>query len=347
MVSRRGFGRAVIGIGISVVALFLVIRSVDLAATWDALTSAQPQWIAAMLLFMVLDITLRALRWRVLLRPVADVPFSMTLPANLVGYLANNILPARLGELVRTHDLGERSGVPRSTILGTIVVERVVDTVVLVAIASLAILVLSVRGIVASAVLVGLAVCALLVVAIAVGIAAHRLPGADRVLAFLQRWPRVVEMLARLREGLTIATKAGTVGRALVLTLAAWGCTILAFTAGAQAVGIQPTMGQAALLAAGSNLATAIPAAPGYVGTFELAAVTIGASIGIGRSDALAMTVLVHGFSLLLTSIGGAIAFALGPRRRHAKAVHAARDAELAAAASARDEAAAARANRA
>ena len=115
MVSRRGFGRAVIGIGISVVALFLVIRSVDLAATWDALTSAQPQWIAAMLLFMVLDITLRALRWRVLLRPVADVPFSMTLPANLVGYLANNILPARLGELVRTHDLGERSGVPRST----------------------------------------------------------------------------------------------------------------------------------------------------------------------------------------------------------------------------------------
>ena len=125
-------------------------------------------------------------------------------------------------------------------------------------------------------------------------------------------------MLARLREGLTIATKAGTIGRALVLTLLAWGCTILAFTAGAQAVGIQPTMGQAALLAAGTNLATAIPAAPGYVGTFELAAVTIGASVGISRDDALAMAVLVHGFSLLITSIGGAIAFALGPRRRHA-----------------------------
>ena len=114
--------------------------------------------------FMVIDIVLRALRWRVLLRPVADVPFRHTLPANLVGYLANNILPARLGELVRTDDLGVRSGVPRSTILGTIVVERVVDTVVLVAIASIAILVLSVRGIVASAVLVGLAVTALLIV---------------------------------------------------------------------------------------------------------------------------------------------------------------------------------------
>ena len=62
--------------------------------------------------------------------------------------------------------------------------------------------------------------------------------------------------------------------------------------------------------------ATAIPAAPGYVGTFELAAVTIGASVGISRDDALAMAVLVHGFSLLITSIGGAIAFWLGPRRR-------------------------------
>ena len=142
---------------------------------------------------------------------------------------------------------------PRSTILGTIVVERVVDTVVLVAIASIAILVLSVRGIVASAVLVGLAVTALLIVAIAIGMAAHRLPGAERVAAFLARWPQVIEMLARLREGLAIATKAGTIGRALVLTLLAWGCSILAFTAGAQAVGIQPTMGQAALLAAGTE----------------------------------------------------------------------------------------------
>ena len=49
MASRRGFGRAVIGIGISIVALFLVVRSVDLAATWNTITSAQPQWIVVML----------------------------------------------------------------------------------------------------------------------------------------------------------------------------------------------------------------------------------------------------------------------------------------------------------
>ena len=69
-------------------------------------------------------------------------------------------------------------------------------------------------------------------------------------------------------------------------------------------------MGQAALLAAGTNLATAIPAAPGYVGTFELAAVTIAASVGIAREHALAFALLVHVTTLLLTSVGGAIALA-------------------------------------
>lgn len=314
MIRRRGFWRAIVGIAISLIALILVARSVDLAATWDVITKAQAPWILVMVGFIGADVTIRAIRWSTLLRPVADVPFAMTLPANLVGYLANNVLPARLGELVRAHDLGARSGVSRSTIVGTIVVERVVDTVVLVAIAALAIVVLSVRGVVASAVLAGLAVSALLIAGIAVGIAAHRLPGAAQAARLLQPWPRLREILSRLREGLTIATSPGTVARALLLTVLAWACTILAFVAGAQAVGIQPTIAQAALLAAGTNLTTAIPAAPGYVGTFELAAVTIGASISIEREQALALAVLVHAASLLLTSVGGAIVLVIRQR---------------------------------
>ncbi len=325
-----GVGRAVVGVAISVVALAVVVRSVDLGATWAVLRTAQPQWVALLVAFVVADIILRAVRWKVLLAPVATVPFGATLGSLLVGYLANNILPARLGEIVRSHDLGERTGVSRSTILGTIVVERVVDTVVVVAIASVAILVLSVRGIVASAVLVGLAVTALLVVGIAVGIAAHRLPGAERVAAWLDRWPRVRSVLVRLREGLSIAKDARTMGAAVLLSLGSWSCTVLAFAAVAQSVGIEPTIGQAALLAAGVNLATAIPAAPGYVGTFELAAVTIAASVGIDREPALAIAVLVHATSLLLTSVGGAVAFALGQRRARARnAVAAAGSADM------------------
>ncbi|MCJ7712418.1 MAG: flippase-like domain-containing protein, partial [Chloroflexi bacterium] len=230
--------------------------------------------------------------------------------------LANNILPARLGEIVRSHDLGGRTGLSRPSILGTIVVERVVDTAVVVSIAAAAILVLSVRGVVASAVLAGFAVTALLVVAVGLGIYAHRLPGADRIREFLGRWPRIREALTRLRTGLSVASDARVMMVAVILSIGSWSCTVLAFAAAAQAVGVEPTMGQAALLAAGTNLATAIPAGPGYVGTFELAVVTIGASVGIAKEEALAFGILVHTVLLVMTSVGGAIALVLGSRRQ-------------------------------
>ena len=255
------------------------------------------------------------MRWRILLTPLAPVSTRTTLASLNVGYLANNVLPARLGEVVRAHDLGGRTTLSRPAILGTIVIERVVDTFVVVAIASIAILVLSVRGIVASAVLVGLALTALLVVIVAAGIAAHRLPGAARVAAFLDRWPRVRASLTRLREGLAVASDARTVGLAVALSIASWSCTVLAFAAAAQAVGVEPTIGQAALLAAGTNLATAIPAGPGYVGTFELAVITIAGSVGIDQEAALAFGLLVHLATLLVTSIGGAIVLIFGHRR--------------------------------
>jgi uncharacterized protein (TIRG00374 family) len=311
-----GLGRAALGVTISVIALALVVRSVDVPAAWDVLKGADPRWVALMLVFIVGDILLRAVRWRVLLAPVAAVPFGVVLSSLLVGYLANNVLPARLGELVRAHDLGDRTGLSRSTILGTIVIERVVDTMVVVTIAAVAILVLSVRGIVASAVLAGFALTALLVVVVAGGIYAHRLPGADRVRAFLGRWPRVHAALVRLRTGLAVAGDPRAVTAAVVLSLVSWSFTVLAFAAAAQAVDVEPTMGQAALLAAGTNLATAIPAGPGYVGTFELAAVTIAASVGIARAPALAFAVLVHVATLLITSVGGVVVLIFGGRRR-------------------------------
>lgn len=313
---RGGLGRAALGIAISAVALVLVFRNVDLAAAWDTMRNAQPEWLALLAVFICLDLLTRALRWKVLLSPIGNVRYLDSLASLLVGYLANNVLPARLGEFVRSHDLGERTGLSKSTILGTILVERVMDTLVVVIIASLAIFVLSVRGIVASAVLVGLAVTALLVVAIAIGLAAHRLPGADRAAAFINRWPRVHGLLVRLRAGLAVTRHGRVMAISLVLTLVSWSCSVLGFTSAAQSVGVQPTIAQAALLAAGINLATAVPAAPGYVGTFELAAVTIATSVGVNAEAALAFAVLVHVFSLVITSAGGAVALLVGGRRR-------------------------------
>ncbi len=309
--------RALLGLAISAIAIFLVVRQVDVAAAWEVLRGANPAFVAATVACIVLDVSLRALRWHGLLVPVARLPRPTVAASLLVGYLANNILPARLGELVRSHHLGDRTGVSRASILGTVVVERVVDTGVLVTIASAAIVVLSVRGIVASAVLLGLALTGILVAALALALVAHRLPYADRVVAAVERWPAVVRAATRLRGGLAVAGRPRTMAGAISWSIAAWAATIVAFAMAGQAIGVELTWGQAALLAAGVSLVTAIPAGPGYIGTFELAAVEIAKAVGVPADSAFALALLVHFVILAVTTIGGVVAFLAtrGPAR--------------------------------
>ena len=315
---RRSLLRGGLGIAISVLSLYLVLRQVDLAAVGRVLGSAAPGWVAGVTACIAIDVLCRTVRWQGLLAPIQRVRFVPVLGYLLVGYLANNVLPARLGELVRSHYLGDRENMSRATTLGTIVVERVVDTAVLVAIASAAILLLHVRGVVASAVLVGLGITGLLIVGLAAALVAHRLPYADRAVAAVERWPSVISLAGRLRGGLAVAGRPRTVAVAVGWSVVAWSATVVGFAAAGHAVGVELTWGQAALLAAGVSLATAIPAGPGYLGTFELAAVQIAAVFGVGADPAVALAVLVHAVILVLTSAGGAVALLLLGWRRKA-----------------------------
>jgi hypothetical protein len=315
---RRSLLRGGLGIAISVLSLYLVLRQVDLAAVGRVLRSAAPGWVAGVTACIAIDVLCRTVRWQGLLAPIQRVRFLPVLGYLLVGYLANNVLPARLGELVRSHYLGDRENMSRATTLGTIVVERVVDTAVLVAIASAAILLLHVRGVVASAVLVGLGITGLLIVGLAAALVAHRLPYADRAVAAVERWPSVISLAGRLRGGLAVAGRPRTVAVAVGWSVVAWSATVVGFAAAGHAVGVELTWGQAALLAAGVSLATAIPAGPGYLGTFELAAVQIAAVFGVGADPAVALAVLVHAVILVLTSVGGAVALLLLGWRRKA-----------------------------
>jgi uncharacterized protein (TIRG00374 family) len=302
------FIRAFIGAAISIVALWFVLRGVDLARTADVLARADLRWIGLAAIFSSSDLALRALRWQRLLRPIASVRYLHMLGYLLIGYLANNVLPARLGELVRSHYLGDREGISRASALGTVVVERIVDLVAVVGIASVALLVLSVRGVVASAVLVGAAVAGLFLVVLALGIVAHRLPGVDRIRVAVERWPQVRELASRLQGGLAVAGRPRTLAEALAVSAVAWTVAILAWAAVGQSIGLQMSMGQAALIASGVALASAVPAGPSNLGTFELAAVEIGKAIGVPPDSAFALALIVHASILVVTSVGGGVA---------------------------------------
>ena len=318
-ISRNALLRGTIGIGISIAAIWVLIHSVDLDAAFAVLRTASPAWIVAMLVTATIDIGARGARWRTLLAPIAPLRYRRVLGYTYIGYLANNVLPARLGELYRSHALGEGEGVSRTTVLGTVVVERVVDTVMVVAIASVAVLVLSVRGAMTSAVLLGLAFVSLVVIVLGLGIAAHRLPGAARATEIIARRPRLLELLRRLREGLAVAGRPSVVIGAIAFSALAWAASTATFLAAGQAVGVQLSVAQAALMVSGVALVSIVPAGPGFVGTFELTVVAIADSLGIPRDSAFALGLLVHIVILATTSIGGVVAL-VALRRREAAA---------------------------
>jgi uncharacterized protein (TIRG00374 family) len=315
-ISRNALLRGTLGIAVSVVAIWILIHSVDVGAAFDVLRTASPLWILVMLVSTTIDVGSRGARWRTLLAPIAPLPYRRVLGYTYIGYLANNVLPARLGELYRSHALGEGEGVSRTTVLGTVVVERVVDTVMVVAIAALAVVVLSVRGVIGSAVLLGLAFVTALIVVLALGMAAHRLPWTGRITEIVARYPRLLELARRLREGLAVAGHPRTVVLALAFSAIAWAASTITFLAAGQAVGLQLTVAQGALLTSGVALVTIVPSGPGYVGTFELTAVEIAAGFGIPRDAAFAMGLLVHVMILATTSIGGVIAMVARQGRR-------------------------------
>jgi glycosyltransferase 2 family protein len=305
--NRRTILRTAIGLAISAAALWILASSVDIPRAIDVLLTASPIWILVMIGTVALDVGARGARWRALLTPIRRLPYRRVLGYTYIGYLANNVLPARLGELVRSHALGEGEGLSRPTILGTVVVERIVDTVIVVTLAAIAVVALGVGGAISTAVGLGAAFVCVLVVGLFVANAGHRLPGAQRVTSMAARWPVVLELVRRLMDGLAVARRPRTLASALALSAAAWTASIATFLFGGQALGVELSPLQAALMSCGVALVTIVPAAPGYVGTFELTAVEIAALFGVDREAGFAMALLVHAMILGVTSVGGAI----------------------------------------
>ncbi len=262
-----------------------------------------------MIVTMLVDVGARAARWRWLLRPIKSVRYPRMLGYTYLGYLANNVLPARLGELFRSHAAGEGEGISRTTVLGTVVVERVVDTVIVVGLGALAVVVLSVRGIMSSAVLLGAAFVALLIVGLGLGDGPAPPAGCGpghRVRRALAEGRRAGEAAARGPRGRGQARDPDRCPGLERRRLVGIDRVVPGRRSGARhRVDASP---RPRCVTSGVALAMIVPSGPGNLGTFELTAVAIMASFGVDRDSAFAVALLVHAIQLLVTSVGGVIA---------------------------------------
>jgi len=120
-----------LGIAISAVFLYLALRGLHLGEVWNSLKTAHYLWLLPGIAVYFIGVWVRAWRWHYLLRPLKKISTRTMFPIVTIGYMGNNIFPARAGEVLRAGILKDREGVPISASLATVVVERIFDAVVM------------------------------------------------------------------------------------------------------------------------------------------------------------------------------------------------------------------------
>ena len=301
----------VAGLLISGAALWFVLQSIDVSEAVAVIGRADPAYLLAILGVVAIQAVIRAWRWSLLIPPSADGSRPSTLrllPPMLVGYLGNAVLPARLGEPMRAVIASRREGIGTTEALGSVLVERLVDIAMLAIFGFVAALlvggpawILQVLGIAAAGGAVGM------LVLLTVGLD-PLLRLADRL--GLGRRPAVRDLTARFVATLGGKARRGPLLAAAGISIVAWILDAGSFWLAARAVGVDLAYLAAAVVDGISVLGTAVPSAPGYVGTFELAASGTAGALGVPGAQALALAVIVHVVTLVPLAVGGAVSLA-------------------------------------
>lgn len=116
-----------IGMLVSLVFLYLAFRKVDYTELWQALRNANYWFIIPNVVLGIFSMWMRAFRWKYMVNPIKKVGVGRLFSSVMIGFMANNVLPARLGEFIRAYSLGTKENISKSASFATIVVERVFD----------------------------------------------------------------------------------------------------------------------------------------------------------------------------------------------------------------------------
>lgn len=285
---------------ISAVFLWLALAGLDLGNVWAQVRSARPLWLLPAFLGYFVTVWIRIYRWRVMLRPVRDVPTIRLTSIVVLGYLTNNLYPLRIGELLRAYLLRRREEVAVGAGLATIVVERVFDGLALLTMVFVGLPLAPLpatwlqNGLALAVVAFVGALFAFLVLA-ARPEWALRLAGTGIGLLPVPRLRAPLEnFIGRFLGGIIALRSSRAVLTLFGLSLLIWLMEMVKFWLVMQAFGFEVAFGALMLMVGVVNLTTVLPSAPGYIGTFDAPGIAILVLYGINESLAGAYTLVLH-----------------------------------------------------
>jgi len=302
-----------IGVIISAVFLWLALGGLKLSDVWTKMRTANYYWLIPSVATYFVAVWARTWRWDYMLRPLKRISIARLFPVVVIGYMGNNIYPFRAGELLRSYVLRRREDVPMGGSLATVIVERVFDGLVMLmfVFAALPFAPLpsdSIRllVVIASIAFFGALFLFFLIAAVPERILrltnwfCHRfLPKRFHkpVLDFMSRFMLGLESLRSFRNVLMI----------FFTSVIIWLLETVKYWFVMHAFDFQVTFFALMLMNGIVNLATTMPSAPGYIGTFDGPGIAVLVLYGVKDTIATAYTLVLHAALWLPITLLGAI----------------------------------------
>ena len=291
---------------VAAVLLYYALAGLDWRAFFTSLLTLSASWLALALMYQLLALLARAIRWSMLLSPHAGRCIGVAFVGEAIGDLGNTFLPARAGEAARTVLVSRLLGTPLPFVVGTAAVERVSDAVFLALATFMLMWVIPQLPLWLSAaagvfLLLGLAALGIL----------FFLPAFSHLFVSLAKRLRLPHALAH--RGIEVLHGIGTGSRGLLhhpartafyvaMTVAVWVCDAAAILSLTRAFHDSLGFAQAILFLAALGLSSAVPSTPGYIGIFQFIAVAVLVPFGVSRADALAI-ILVYQITTILQEL--------------------------------------------
>jgi uncharacterized protein (TIRG00374 family) len=308
---RRHAVRLIVGSVATIAFLWLFLREVDLGEAWQQIREL-PLWTVAAALGLVLaNVATMAVRWRYLLQGAGySLPYRSLFSSVSVGRAANNVIPARGGDLLRIESMRELGHVPAFVSAGTLFAERLLDGVVFAAFILLGALWIGAGGV---PLLTGIALSAGTALGVVLAAWAAKRPDAAERLAWRlssrlpPRWhTRVARSAAHFVEGLGAFRGRRRLAIVAGASVVMWAADVAMFAVVGHAFGIDLQLGAYFLLEGIGNLALAVPTTAAGLGSFDYITLLAARGVDIDESTASAYVLTMHALIVLPVTILGA-----------------------------------------
>src|SRR5512147_537572 len=295
-----------LGVLISIVFIWFSLRGLRLDEFWGAVRKANYIWLLPGIGIYFIGVWVRAWRWHYLLKPIKEIPTRTMFPITTIGYMGNNIYPARAGEVLRAVILKRKEGVSVSASLATIIVERIFDGVVMLAFVFVNLPELAkltgASGFVGNIQQVAVIGTGIFLAALAVFLLAAMFPQvtAKIGLQLIERLTpkrlheKITGIMHKFLDGLASLRSPFNVLMVFFTSVIIWLLETGKYWFVMHAFNFNVSFFALMLMNGIVNLATTIPSAPGYIGTFDAPGIAVLGAFGVEQAIAAGYTLTLH-----------------------------------------------------